>query len=207
VLYAMRGEIERGRALLEDAIVDAEESGHVRDTAELRGELALVEALAGDWPSFESAARKMHETAVATEEQALVAESATLIGESLLRQERLTEAESFASIAETEAASLRRFYLPRLRRLQANFSARKGAYRDAERLVREALRIAAGTDSLWAQADALMDLADVLERTGRHAEARRAIERALRMYERKEHLVGVEHARGLLADGRRLPTH
>ena len=49
-------------------------------------------------------------------------------------------------------------------------------------------------------------VSDILERTGRHAEARRAIERALRTYERKEHLVGVEHARGLLADGRRLRT-
>ena len=148
VLYAMRGEIERGRGVLEDVIVDFEESGHIRDTAVLRGELALVEALAGDWPSSESAARKVYETAVATEEQALVAESATLVGESVLRQGRLTEAESFASVAETEAASLRRFYLPGLRCLQAKLAARKGAYRDAEQLAREALRIAAGTDSL-----------------------------------------------------------
>jgi len=206
VLYAMRGEIERGRAVLDDVIVDFEESGHIRDTAVLRGELALVEALAGDWPSSESAARKVYETAVATEEQALVAESATLVGESILRQGRLTEAESFASVAETEAASLRRFYLPGLRRLQAKLAARRGAYRDAERLAREALRIAAGTDSLWAQADTLMDLADILERTGRHAEARETVVRALRTYKRKEHLVGVQHARGLLADGRRLPA-
>jgi tetratricopeptide (TPR) repeat protein len=205
VLYAMRGEIERGRAVLEDAIVDFEESGHVRDTAVIRGELALVEAIAGDWPASESAARKVYETAVATEERAFLAESATLVGESVLRQGRLTDAESFASVAEAGAASLRRFHLPGLRRLQAKLSARKGAYRDAERLVREALRIAAGTDSLWVQADTLIDLAEILERTGRHAEARKAIKRALRIYKRKEHLIGVEHAKGLLADGRRLP--
>jgi ATP/maltotriose-dependent transcriptional regulator MalT len=148
----------------------------------------------------------VYETAVATEEQALVAESATLAGESILRQGRLTEAESFASVAETEAASIRRFYLPGLRCLQAKLAACRGAYRDAERLAREALRIAAGTDSLWAQADTLMDLAHILERTGRHAEARETVVRALRTYERKEHLVGVQHARGLLADGRRPPA-
>ena len=51
-----------------------------------------------------------------------------------------------------------------------------------------------------------MDLADILERTGRHAEARKAVVRALRTYKQKEHLVGVQHAKGLLADGRRLPA-
>jgi hypothetical protein len=44
-----------------------------------------------------------------------------------------------------------------------------------------------------------MDLAEVLVLVGRTDEAGEAVERALRLYEQKEHLVGVERARAALA--------
>jgi tetratricopeptide (TPR) repeat protein len=199
--HALRGEIELGRTLVQGAIAAFEESGHVRDTAEMRRDLAAVEALAGDWSASESAAREMYKIAVATGERALLAESAMLVGESLLRQGRPTDAEQFASIANAEAACLRRFPLTGLRRLQARLCASRGAYPDALRLSREAVRIAAGTDSLWARADALMDLAGVLDETGRPVDARKVLRQALRSYQQKEHLVGMERARALLAAG------
>lgn len=199
--HALRGETELGRSLVQGGIAALEESGHVRDTAEMRRDLAAVEALAGDWSASESASREMYKIAVATGERALLAESAMLVGESLLRQGRPTDAEQFASIASAEAAWLRRFPLTSLRRLQARLCASRGAYPDALRLSREAVRIAAGTDSLWARADALMDLAGVLDETGRPVDARKVLREALRSYQQKEHLVGEERARALLAAG------
>jgi hypothetical protein len=73
---------------------------------------------------------------------------------------------------------------------------------EAERLARKAVYAAADTDSLWARADTLIDLAEILERDGHVVEIRKVIEEALRTYEQKEHLVGVELATALLVDNR-----
>jgi hypothetical protein len=199
VLYAMRGECEQGRSLVHDAIVEFEESGHIRDTAELRRYLATVEALAGDWPASESESRQTYETAVATGERSLVVEAAVMIGQALSQQGHLIEAAAFASIARTEEASLKWYWLIGLRRLQARLSALNGAYAEARRLARQAVATATDTDSLWARADALMDLAEVLERSDGLVEARKVLEQAGRTYEQKEHLVGAKCAKTLLA--------
>ena len=199
VLYAMRGEWEQGRSLIHDAIVEFEESGHIRDTAELRRYLATVEALAGDWPASESESRQTYETAVATGERSLVVEAAMMIGQALSQQGHLIEAAAFASIARTEEASLKWYWLIGLRRLQARLSGLNGAYAEARRLARQAVATAADTDSLWARADALMDLADVLERSDGLVEARKVLEQAGRTYQQKEHLVGAKCTKTLLA--------
>jgi hypothetical protein len=46
-----------------------------------------------------------------------------------------------------------------------------------------------------------MDLAGVLDETGRPVDARKVLRQALRSYQQKEHLVGMERARALLAAG------
>jgi hypothetical protein len=69
---------------------------------------------------------------------------------------------------------------------------------EAERLAREAVALAAETDMLNAHADALLDIADVLALADQ--DARKELDRALALYERKGNLVMAERTRSKLAD-------
>lgn len=85
------------------------------------------------------------------------------------------------------------------RQVRAKVLARRGELDTAERLAREALAGAEQTDSLRGQADALLDLADVLQRGERGEEAAAATARAVELYERKGIVVAAERAAALLA--------
>ena len=64
--------------------------------------------------------------------------------------------------------------------------ASRGGYAEGESLAREAVDWAAQTDVPGLQADALCDLAEVLETAGRRDEAVAAWQEALDRYERKQ---------------------
>ena len=72
------------------------------------------------------------------------------------------------------------------RRVAALVAAHRGETTEAERLAREAVTHTQKTDSPWEQADALSDLAQVLETAGRPDEAAAAYRQALDLYERKQ---------------------
>jgi tetratricopeptide (TPR) repeat protein len=74
------------------------------------------------------------------------------------------------------------------RQVQALVCSHRGQHEEAERLAREAVAIAERTDGLSMQAEALCDLAEVLEAAGRPQEAVTALEQALERYERKVNL-------------------
>ena len=81
------------------------------------------------------------------------------------------------------------------RQVLALVDAHRGQHDQAETLVREAIEIADGTDSLNAQADSRRDLAEVLAAAGRNKEAADALEQALERYERKKNLAMVAQVR------------
>jgi tetratricopeptide (TPR) repeat protein len=83
---------------------------------------------------------------------------------------------------------------------RARLLGRQGATGAAERLAREAVRLAEAIDYLNVRGDALMDLADVLRSAGREPDALAAVERAGRLYERKGNLASAAKARSLLTD-------
>jgi hypothetical protein len=56
---------------------------------------------------------------------------------------------------------------------------------EAEALAREAVAIAERTDLLWQHGDAMLDLAEVLRRSGRADEADRAERSGLALHDRK----------------------
>jgi hypothetical protein len=76
--------------------------------------------------------------------------------------------------------------------------ARLGQLEEAEQLARDAMGHAAGTEFLNWHAEALLVLAEVLQRTGRPTEAAAALEDAVGLYERKGNIVSVARARSLL---------
>jgi tetratricopeptide (TPR) repeat protein len=81
------------------------------------------------------------------------------------------------------------------RQVLALVCSHRGQHEEAERLAREAVAIAERTDGLSMQADALCDLAEVLEAAGRPQEAVTALEQALERYERKVNLPMAERVR------------
>ena len=78
--------------------------------------------------------------------------------------------------------------------------ARRGDVQAGEALAREAVDLALRTDRIDTQTDALMDLAEVLQVSGRRAEAAALVEDALRRYELKEVRPAAARARALLEE-------
>jgi DNA-binding SARP family transcriptional activator/class 3 adenylate cyclase len=86
------------------------------------------------------------------------------------------------------------------RSTRAKVIARSGEFDAAERLAREAVEFAAESDFHLAHADALMDLAEVLDLRGESDAAAVAIQEATRFYELKGNLAATERARALLPE-------
>ena len=76
--------------------------------------------------------------------------------------------------------------------------ARRGRVDDAERLAREGVRLAADSECVGWHADVLLDLAEVLRLSGRSEEAEATAVEAVRLYERKGNVAGMERAENLV---------
>jgi tetratricopeptide (TPR) repeat protein len=113
-------------------------------------------------------------------------------------QGRDDEALEFAELGERTAAAADVDAQVRWRGLRAKVFARRGALEEADRLAREAVRLAGATDLPLLYGDALVDLAVVLRHTGHEEEAAEAIEQAKRLYERKGDVVDAGRMRLLL---------
>jgi tetratricopeptide (TPR) repeat protein len=86
------------------------------------------------------------------------------------------------------------------RRVRAKLLARRGDFAEAERLGREAVEIAAGTDFLDVRAHAAADLAEVLRLAGRPKESAAAVQQAIRLHEQKGNTASARELRRLLAE-------
>ena len=84
------------------------------------------------------------------------------------------------------------------RSIRAKTLARKGEHPAAEKLAREAVAFAERSDFLLAHADALTDLAEVLELQGKHEQAAEAIRKALDLHERKGNTLATDRMRNRL---------
>jgi tetratricopeptide (TPR) repeat protein len=124
-----------------------------------------------------------------------------MLAQALYDQGRLDDAEEAARLSRENAAG--EDVSPQIvwRGVEAKILARRGETYDAETLAREAVEIAAATDFLTYHADALSDLAEVLEAAGRAEEAREAVRSALDLYEEKGNLVSAGRARRRLEPG------
>ena len=112
---------------------------------------------------------------------------------------RLQEAELWAAKATEAGASDDILTHILAKRALAKALARRGdSQTQAEHLAREAVRLSLATDLLDEQADAYMDLADVLQRVGRRTEPAEALEAAVRLYQAKGDTTGVAQARARL---------
>jgi len=108
---------------------------------------------------------------------------------------RIDEAEAWATKATDIGASddvMTHIYA---QRALARVWTRRGEHRAAEQHAREAIKLVLNTDFLDEQADAYLDLAEVYERAGRHADAVEALRSATALYDAKGDITGATQAR------------
>jgi tetratricopeptide (TPR) repeat protein len=155
VLEAMLGNVEDGRARIEQASALADEFGLGRALALVPGFSGCVELLAGDPARAELELRAGYETLTALGETAVLATTAALLAHALVAQGRVDEAAALAKDNEATVGSgdlvSRIYWAQALSRITSD-----------ERYAREATELAADTDMLAVRAAALLDLAAVL---------------------------------------------
>jgi class 3 adenylate cyclase/tetratricopeptide (TPR) repeat protein len=201
--HAMRGQFDTARRLIAEQVSIHENLGNTF-TVTLRRtmNLAEVERLAGNFEVAEQHLRQGYVALQEAGETGFLSTVAASLAETLYAQRRFEEAEEYTLVSEDTAA--RDDYVSQIvwRSVRAKAIGSEGRLGDAERLAREAVVLAADTDSIDLRGDALMSLAEVLRLADRADEAVSVIEEALRLYEQKGNLVSADRARSLL-DGLR----
>ncbi len=181
ILLAMRDDLDEARALLDVGVARLDELG-----------LAVGHAAVADFERLvgndEAAAEQLAVYCAYLVEHghtSLLSTYAPQRGRHLCALGRFDEAERLAEQGRELGHADDPITQSLWRRVLALVLAHRGDPVEAQRLVREALVIAQTTDSPWYQGEALTDLAQVLEATGRLDEATAAHREALELYERK----------------------
>jgi class 3 adenylate cyclase/tetratricopeptide (TPR) repeat protein len=199
-LEARRGNFEEARKDIDEGRRLLRELGlHVlaAATSHAAGYIELIE---GHTERAEEALREGYNELARMGEKAYLSTVAVDLAEALYRLDELAEAESFTRISEISADPTDLSSQIGWRSVRAKVLARRGRLDEAERLARDAVTLAEGTDFVDEAGDALSDRAEVLALAGHHEEARAALLRALELYKRKGNLVLEERARRRLSE-------
>jgi ATP/maltotriose-dependent transcriptional regulator MalT len=123
-----------------------------------------------------------------------------LLARSVLAQGRPEEAAEIAGTAINLAAEDDIEPQALSRGVRARILASEGKLDEAERLAREAVELMRKTDAPVKQGDALLDLAEVLVKSGQTRAAQAVIEESKSLYESKQSTVARARAEALLAE-------
>jgi class 3 adenylate cyclase/tetratricopeptide (TPR) repeat protein len=200
VLYGLRGEFDRGRALLAQARAMQLELGMemTRATETMLG--AQLELLAQDYDAAEGLLRPSIEILSRAGEKGYLSTVIGYLAQVCYRQGKYDEAEELARQAE-EAGGADDVETQRLSlAVKAKVLARRGETAEAESLAQSAVELLAPTDALVAKAEVMLDLAEVLELAGRPDEASSAAREAVRLYAAKGADAGVRLAEARAAE-------
>ena len=193
------GDFEGGRAHIRELHRLSEELGMWVIRAVFTINSGGLELVAGDLEAAERELRDGYDRLGEIGEAGFRTTIGTMLGDTLQRLGRDDEAAEILAEAAELAAPDDVDPQVRWRAARAQILVRRGELEEAERLGREGLAIAAGTDYLILRADALLALAYVLEVRGEHLDAEARRREALALYERKESLPQVAQVRRLLA--------
>jgi class 3 adenylate cyclase/tetratricopeptide (TPR) repeat protein len=145
-----------------------------------------IAEFAGDLSARESYLRRACERLEASGRTNQLSTYAPRLGRVLCELGRYEEAEQLARKGRELGAPEDLLTQIEWRRVQALVHSARGEDAEAELLAREAVGFAFETDSPMWQGQALCDLGEVLEASGRRHEAAATLEQALKCYERKE---------------------
>ena len=197
---AMLGRSAEARATLAEIRGELAERGANVQLAVLTGiESVNAELLAGDPAAAAELAADGCRQLEELDEQAFLSTAAATFAAALYRLDRVDDAAAWADRAAELGASDDMFTQILWRQTSAKVLGRRGRLVEAEKLAREAVAIAEGTDHIDGQGDALADLAEVLVLAGKPAEAAATLEQALARHERKGNLVSAQRTRERLA--------
>jgi tetratricopeptide (TPR) repeat protein len=200
-LLAEQGRFDDARAELEAAERTASELGVGYVISALRGHfMGPVELMAGNPQRAVELELIAYEWMTETGFVGFANTVAAHLARAMLELGRIEEAEQWATTVrelttETDPAATG----PALG-VAARVRARRGDFKQAERLGREAVASFDGTDFLDMRADAHADLADVLRLAGRQDDEEEEVRRALALYDQKGHVVGANRMRERLAE-------
>ena len=199
-LHAQTGAYATARDLIDEAEETLTDHGALATAIVFCGTVrADVELLAGDLHAAEATLREQCKYLERKGDRAHLAVRAGKLAETLYRQGRLDEAEHWADVSRSAAASDDLSAQLILGAVEAKLLAAKGEVDDARELCEENVRLADTTDGLNLIAFTRLALAEVLRRADLPGDARRAIIEAIDLFERKGNFVSASHARDLLS--------
>ena len=202
-LWAMHGEFDRARELIQTAramFVDLGQTYALASSAESSG---LVEMLAGDLSAAEQELRRGVELLEGMGERAYLSTLGAMLADVLELVDRDDEAGRFARTSEKASDPDDIDSQARWRAVKSKLLAKQGRLEEAEELAREAVRLAAPTDVLNLHGHCYLALGAVLEALGRQTEANEAFARAVQAFSRKGNLAAAGQARARMPPGRR----
>jgi tetratricopeptide (TPR) repeat protein len=150
---------------------------------------ALVERLSGDPAAAAARLRAGYDSLEEMGERALLASTAAWLAQALLAQGLSDEAERFCRVAEEAAPEGDLTAQLGWRGVRARLLAADGRLDEAQERAQEAVGLAEQMEFPTLHADALRDLAAVLEEAGRPEEADEATQAALDLYRLKGDVV------------------
>jgi class 3 adenylate cyclase len=196
---AMVGRFDEARKLHATALRRAEERGAALQLAFSCASLRDVESTAGDFAAAEhwgrEACRRMEEMG----HSAYFSTFSGALAVCLCTLGRYDEADEWAEKSRALGPADDLTTQALWRQARVSVLAHRGEAEAAERLVREAVALVARTDEIDSQGVLAMALSDVLDRSGRRADARKEVERAVALFEHKGNLVAAARARERLA--------
>jgi tetratricopeptide (TPR) repeat protein len=199
-LRAMQGDFAEARDLYTRARAIFDELGLAVLAAWTSFRSSAVEMLAGDPARAEEELRKDVETLTEMGEKYTLPPLTAHLAQSVFAQGRSQEAAQIAELAKELAAEDDLEAQVLWRGVRARILAGEGNFEEAERLAREAVELVRTSDAPVRQADALMDLAEVLVKSGQTRAAQAVIEESRKLYESKQSTVASAQAEALLAE-------
>jgi class 3 adenylate cyclase/tetratricopeptide (TPR) repeat protein len=198
-LSALEGRFDDARALHARRSAIFDELGLEVTSAWASHTAGWVEMLAGDAAAAGRILRRGYETLERTGARTQLQVVGSYLARALTMQGRYREAESLAlTIEQLDPTGIAEIALARGARAKA--VAELGRAEEGERLGREAVALIDRTEFLIDRADTRMDLAEVLQLSGRLDEAADLLAEAEQLHEQKGNDVSAVRTRALLAD-------
>jgi len=204
-LRAMYGEIAAARKLYREGREMLNDLGRGVVAASTAIDLASFEFLGGDLAAAEREVREDYEFLTAAGETYYLSTVAAMLARLVRDQGRADEALSLSEVAEKVTADDDFLSQSIWRAVRAPIVAATGNPALAEELARAAVELARSTEAPVIQADALAELAVVLDVAKRRDEARAVRQEALVLYEGKGNVVAAARCRALLDEALEAP--
>ena len=199
-LHAMVGGFDEARRLVTASDEILADLGQTRRMVETAFLAAAVELLAGKPDHAVAKLRPAYDLFTATGHMGYAASLAAALAEGLEALGEDVEAGAMTITCEQTAGDDDLDSQVRWRQVRARLLARQGDLGAAEQVAREAVERVAASDALNMRAGTLVDLAGVLYRAGKSADARAAALEARELYARKGNLVEGARAEQLTAE-------